>query len=121
MERQTTEGSNMPCFGFLLTFGTDPMFRMMLVMTQEHWRTCLSIQTFLTTPHTFGEAMKTIECAHDFEEIRLFLAYGGLSVIRAFLEEPQELATALQTMASAHGFQESSMIALLTYANTLAV
>jgi len=53
--------------------------------------------------------------------IRELLAHGGRSVIQAFLQAPRELATAMQTMASAHGFEELSMIALLTYGNTLAV
>jgi len=53
--------------------------------------------------------------------IRVLLSNGGQSVIRAFIEVPQELVTALQTMTSAHGFQESSMIALLSHGNTLAV
>ena len=57
----------------------------------------------------------------DSGMIRVLLTNGRRSVIRAFLEAPQELATALQAMASAQGFKESSMILLLTYANTLAV
>ena len=105
----------------ILTFGTDATFRIMLVLSEQQWSNCLEIQTFLSTPQKFGESMKTVACAHDFEEIRVFLTHGGRSVIRAFLEAPQELVAALQTMASAHGFQESSMIVLLTHGNALAV
>jgi len=105
----------------ILTFGTDATFRIMLVLSEQQWRNCLAIQTFLSTPQKFGETMKTVECAHDFEEIRVFLTHGGRSVIRAFLEAPQELVTVLHTMASAHGFQESSLIVLLSHGNALAV
>ena len=89
----------------ILTFGTDATFRIMLVLSEQQWRNCLAIQTFLSTPQKFGETMKTVECAHDFEEIRLLLTHGGRSVIRAFVQAPQELATVMQTMASAQGFE----------------
>jgi len=47
----------------ILTFGTDATFRTMLVLTEEQWRNCLAIQTFLSTPQKFGEVMKTVESA----------------------------------------------------------
>jgi len=94
---------------------------MMLVLSEEQVRNCPVVQAFLSTPQKSAEDMKAVQCAHDFEEIRVLLTHGGRSVIRDFLQTPQELATAMQTMASAHGFEESSLIVLLTYGNTLAV
>ena len=47
----------------ILTFGTDATFRTMLVLTEEQWRNCLAIQTFLSTPQKLGEVMKTVESA----------------------------------------------------------
>jgi len=105
----------------ILTFGTDATFRIMFLLSEEQERKSVTVQAFLSTPQKFAETMKTVECAHDFEKIRVLLTHGGRSVLQAFLEAPQELATAMQTMASAHDFEESSMLVLLAHGNTLAV
>jgi len=85
----------------------------MLVLTEEQWRNSLAIQTLLSTPQKFGEAMKTAESAHGEESSMIaLLSYGNTLAVQALLTSPEKIATAI-TIFSTHNLADSGMIRVL--------